>query len=307
MAEKAPATESPAEVPPAVEGRAAPGAGEAAGGAPPESPREMYERDRLALQPTFRVLLEQAELLVIDKPQDVRIDGDHPITVEKYVAAEHPRYSQPGLKLRFIHQLDFATSGILCLGFTKKTTARLAKCFEGRTTEKHYLALVHGWPEKGKAHQLEWAIADDPTDERKFRMCVGTAANPGRAASTVAYVVDHGHYRDQQVAKVLLQPHTGRRHQLRVHCKEWGHPIVGDYTYAQDDPHIPRMMLHAWRLRFPVALEGAPTDDAEGCCFVTEDPFSNIIPTPAVVPGATDPADPPAKKAKVAPAATADS
>lgn len=37
-----------------------------------------------------------------------------------------------------------------CLGFTKKTTARLAKCFEGRTTEKHYLALVHGWPEKGK-------------------------------------------------------------------------------------------------------------------------------------------------------------
>eukprot|EP00668_Euglena_longa_P048226 GGOE01065291.1.p1 GENE.GGOE01065291.1~~GGOE01065291.1.p1 ORF type:complete len:284 (+),score=96.06 GGOE01065291.1:70-921(+) len=268
-----------------------------------EALRHMYERDRLALQPTFRVLLEQDELLVIDKPQDVCIDGDRPITVEKYVAEQHPRYSKPGLKLRFIHQLDFATSGILCLGFTKKATARLAKCFEGRTTEKHYLAIVHGWPERGKPHRLEWAIADDPADERKFRMCVGSAANPGRASTTVAEVVDHGEFRGMQVAKVLLKLLTGRRHQLRVHCKEWGHPIVGDYTYAQDDPNIPRMMLHAWRLRFPMTLEGVPADEAGGCCFETEDPFRDIIATAAVVPSVSDlPVEAPAaKKAKVTP------
>jgi len=247
----------------------------------PDSSRELYERDALALAPVFGVLLAQDDLLVINKPQDVRLDGDHPITVERYVASAHPQYAAPGLKLRFIHQLDYATSGILCLGFTRKATGRLSRCFEDRTTKKYYLAVVYGAPALNQEHRLEWALADDPTDERKFRMCVGTAANPGRASATVATVLAVGHYRGQQVSKVLLQPLTGRRHQLRVHCREWGHPIVGDCTYARDDPHIPRMMLHAWRLRLPLPIPGALPDATGGSWFVTPDPFTEILATDA--------------------------
>ena len=112
--------------------------------------RELYERDRLAENPVWAVLVEHEDFLIINKPQDVRIDGDHPITVQKYVAEQHPRYSVNGKHLRFIHQLDFATSGILCLGFTRRMTGTFAKCFEDRTTEKLYLAIVYGWPEKAK-------------------------------------------------------------------------------------------------------------------------------------------------------------
>ena len=66
-------------------------------------------------------------------------------------------------------------------------------------------------------------------------------------------VLTHGQYKGQTVTKVLLEPITGRRHQLRVHCASIGHCIVGDYTYSggtDTDPY--RMMLHSSTLQIPL-------------------------------------------------------
>ncbi|KAJ9459602.1 Ribosomal large subunit pseudouridine synthase D [Diplonema papillatum] len=126
----------------------------------------------------FDVLYKSGELLLVDKPPDVAIDGDHDWTVEKYVRKEHAELLQgEGRKLRFCHQLDFATSGILCLAFTKAMAARFGHCFQMRTSQKVYLALVHGHPEEDVA-SFTGPVAEDPTDPTGFKMCIGRLAAP---------------------------------------------------------------------------------------------------------------------------------
>ena len=269
----------------------------------------------------FHVVLKTRELLVIDKPPDVRIDGDvDDDTVEKWVAREHPDMvaGGPSNKMRFCHQLDHATSGVLCLAFRKVMAARVSHCFENRTTSKLYLALVHGHPAAPACasgiHTFDAPIADDPSDPAGFKMCrgvlkpaaaAGTAkkrrladadadasvaqaeegvdsgagANgdaaegpPGRHALTHCIVVRTGVLKDcgAPVSLVVLAPSTGRRHQLRIHCLEWGHPIVGDVCYRPSDKQlpIPRMMLHAWQLRLPVSADD--TDGADSKVLARE-------------------------------------
>lgn len=89
-------------------------------------------------------------------------------------------------------------------------------------------------------------------------MCIdGTEGceNPKPCQSELI-VLEHGSYSGDPVTKVLLQPLTGRTHQLRVHCSAVGHPIVGDFTYSHKKDSSPyRMMLHAYYLRIPTGKE----------------------------------------------------
>ena len=234
------------------------------------------------------MIFKSKELLVVDKPPDVRIDGDFAedvVTVERWVKQHHPELvADPAHKIRFCHQLDHATSGVLCLAFRKAMAARVTHCFESRTTTKMYLALVHGIPtQPTKDHIFTFSepIAEDPTDESGFKMCAGKLKTvepntedgvskrrrvdlpSGRHALTHAMVVKSGVLstdpaQSLEVSLVLLAPSTGRRHQLRIHCLEWGHPIVGDVCYHPEDKErsVPRMMLHAWRLWLPISTEG---------------------------------------------------
>lgn len=270
-----------------------------------------------------QVLFRNHELLVINKPFDVAMDGDRPdLTVEKWVHATQQDYLAEPLhsgnlvttgngnrgvaqkSLKFVHQLDYATSGVLCLAFSRDMAARLAHCFQMRYTKKWYLAVVHGHvdatlcthplfaPEvpvgpgaAAGAALIEGAIGDDATDPEGFRMCVDK--EKGRSAKTMVQVLHRGFlagHPDVPVTKVLLQPETGRRHQLRVHLLSIGHPIVGDATYCPllgynsdyqsrregekpntavkatgSDAEVvttaeglppPRMCLHAWRIKF---------------------------------------------------------
>lgn len=86
------------------------------------------------------------------------------------------------------------------------------------------------------------------------------------SAVTDIYVVARGTLGGRPVTKLLMCPCSGRRHQLRLHAKATGHPIVGDVAYCGDTV-APRMMLHAWRLRLPLPREAAPL------CVTTADPF----------------------------------
>uniref|UniRef100_A0A8C0AV10 RNA pseudouridine synthase domain containing 1 n=1 Tax=Buteo japonicus TaxID=224669 RepID=A0A8C0AV10_9AVES len=89
-------------------------------------------------------------------------------------------------------------------------------------------------------------------------MCIGGTEgceNPKPCQSELI-VLEHGSYSGDPVTKVLLQPLTGRTHQLRVHCSAIGHPIVGDFTYSHKKDSSPyRMMLHAYYLRIPTGKE----------------------------------------------------
>ncbi|XP_002186856.5 RNA pseudouridylate synthase domain-containing protein 1 [Taeniopygia guttata] len=164
---------------------------------------------------------------------------------------------EPRVLPRFCHQLDFSTSGALCVALNKAAAGSAYKCFKERLVTKAYLALVRGHVSQSRM-TIRYAIGKNTTEGMTHMMCIeGTEGceNPKPCQSELV-VLEHGSYSGDPVTKVLLQPLTGRTHQLRVHCSAIGHPIVGDFTYSQRQDSNPyRMMLHAYYLRIPTGTE----------------------------------------------------
>ncbi|GBG24642.1 Tubulin monoglycylase TTLL3 [Hondaea fermentalgiana] len=87
------------------------------------------------------ILHQSDDHLVIDKPADFRLDGDFPVTVENFVKKIIPEEAK---RPRWVHQLDFATSGVLCIGLCRRGAGNASKLFQERLTRKYYVALVKG-------------------------------------------------------------------------------------------------------------------------------------------------------------------
>ncbi|XP_034081029.1 RNA pseudouridylate synthase domain-containing protein 1 [Gymnodraco acuticeps] len=205
------------------------------------------------------VLFQSDDFIVVDKHWDIRIDSKmwyEKHTVQAQLRHRFPQLADPSTYygFRFCHQLDFSTSGALCVALNKAAAGRAYRCFKDRTVTKAYLALVRGLVEK-ETQTLEFSIGKNSSEGKTHMMCIeGTEGceNP-KPCQTELTVLEYGLYDGDPVTKVLLQPLTGRTHQLRVHCSAIGHPIIGDFTYsygADDAPY--RMMLHAHFLHIPL-------------------------------------------------------
>jgi 23S rRNA-/tRNA-specific pseudouridylate synthase len=217
---------------------------------------------------SLRVLHQCSNYLVIDKQYDHRIYGNFADTVEKLLAERHQLPAA-----RPCHRLDYATSGCMLWALNRKAAGRAGQCWGQRKVKKLYLALVEGhvagecvltntdprFPEalSSPLTSLDWPVTEDLTDG--FKMRVGRNPEEGRPAHTDVRLLARGAYRGRKASKVLLEPASGRRHQLRVHMLAWGHPIIGDATYTSDYSS-PRMMLHAWSLKFYET--GSPNSNA---------------------------------------------
>nr|CCA21551.1 RNA pseudouridylate synthaselike protein putative [Albugo laibachii Nc14] len=395
----------------------------------------------------LNVIRKTSGLIVLNKGFDQRLDGNFDATIEKALHRDYPDIA----KFRWIHQLDFATSGVLCVGTTKEATSLGCRLFRERKVEKEYLAIVSGhlpfspleyqaaetniagskpvvqtcvmsklksliqdmekqevfyrrletegnpnssskkdvnlpkgprpgptWLHMAQAkikrdqresgHQLtgkeeailfmRWKVmsksekepflcqantdharfikelqrykelrqerislerryeqsgTDDAIEDEdslemdvvgkermayvlnfpihepspnSFEMEIVTnttdgSEKRGKDAVTIAYVLGHGYLDTQPVTKVLLRPLSGRRHQLRLHLKHIGFPILGDATYGSANPLFrppSRMMLHAWKLWFNTS-ETPIAQDYGDLNFETPDPFQCIVHT----------------------------
>lgn len=180
----------------------------------------------------------------------------------------------------FAHRLDYATSGLLCIPLNKRRCAEISSLFEQRKIAKYYLAIVRGHIAGPSEISIDIPVGEDiryKTGNNK--MCTSHdwehCLSPKRC-ETKLIVLERGFYETEFATKVLLMPVTGRRHQLRVHCSEIGHPIVGDYTYSSHTADCgedavnapPRMMLHAYRMRIPATASHNKSIDV-----TAEDPF----------------------------------
>ncbi|XP_029364780.1 RNA pseudouridylate synthase domain-containing protein 1 [Echeneis naucrates] len=222
---------------------------------------------------SLHVLYQSNDYIVVDKHWDIRIDSKmwyEKHTVQAQLRHHFPQLADPSTYygFRFCHQLDFSTSGALCVALNKAAAGQAYRCFKDRTVTKAYLALIRGWVEE-QIQTLDFSIGKNSTEGKTHMMCIeGTEGceNP-KPCQTELTVLQYGLYDGDPVTKVLLQPLTGRTHQLRVHCSAIGHPIVGDFTYSSGTDNAPyRMMLHAHFLHIP--LEPEPLLVSAGDPFV---------------------------------------
>jgi len=140
---------------------------------------------------------------------------------------------RPGI----VHRLDKETSGIIIAAYDDESHAFLAEQFKARKVRKNYIAIVHGTPKEIKG-RIETYITRDPKDRKRFAV----AAN-GKSALTFYKVIKSW----ETHSLVLLRPRTGRTHQLRVHLRHIGCPILGDPVYGITDKMFPNvsLMLHS--------------------------------------------------------------
>jgi 23S rRNA pseudouridine1911/1915/1917 synthase len=159
--------------------------------------------------------------------------------------------ARPGI----VHRLDKETSGILLVAKTDAAHRVLADQFSSRTLQKDYVALVSGAP-KTAGGTIERAISRHPV--HRHRMTVGEGGRPSRTDWTRVEIFG------KVAALIRCRIHTGRTHQIRVHMKSIGHPLLGDATYGwKADPSLPkppRVMLHAERIAFTHPITGKPLD-----------------------------------------------
>lgn len=191
-------------------------------------------------QEEIRILYRDDDLLLVRKPTLLlSIPGRHPLNKDCLISRLQLRY--PGASI--VHRLDLDTSGIMVIPLNKPTHAHIGRQFEQRQVEKTYHAIVFGSVPRDRG-EIDLPIATDWANRPRQKIC----RQRGRSALTRYEVLDRAADR----TRVLLKPVTGRSHQLRIHMRELGHPILGCDMYAHPEAlaMAPRLMLHASTLAF---------------------------------------------------------
>ncbi len=186
------------------------------------------------------ILYEDDDLLLVRKPHLLlSIPGRHPLNKDCLITRLQQRHPTASI----VHRLDLDTSGIMVIPLKKSAHAHISRQFQERQVQKTYHAIVFGVMAQNEG-EVDLPITCDW--ERRPRQMICHVR--GRNALTRFEVLERGTDR----TRVILKPVTGRSHQLRIHMRELGHPILGCDMYAHATAlcMAPRLMLHATTLEF---------------------------------------------------------
>lgn len=206
------------------------------------------ERDAVEIR--RQVVYRDAEVIALNKPPGFAVQGgsgierhvDGMLDALRYGVAERPR---------LVHRLDKDTSGLLLVARTAQAARRLAESFRDRQTEKLYWAVVVGVPPRSEG-TIDLPLAKRPG--ARDRETVQVDHERGQKALTRFRVLDRA---GKRAALLALWPHTGRTHQLRVHCAAIGCPVLGDRKYGGEEALLSAVAdarclhLHARRIALP--------------------------------------------------------
>ncbi len=210
------------------------------------------------------ILFEDAACIVINKPAGISVHPAAGIPRAAPTILHGAAFLLQERRLPFsqsavlAHRLDKDTTGCLLLAKNADVHAELQKQFADRTIDKRYLALVAGVPSPAAA-MIDAPIGRHSGDRKK--MAVLHAVQNRREAQTTYHTLHVA--ADHDAALLECELHTGRTHQLRVHLKSIGYPILGDNTYFSHGSEdisrkysIGNLMLHAWSLEFTSPADG---------------------------------------------------
>jgi 23S rRNA pseudouridine1911/1915/1917 synthase len=203
------------------------------------------------------ILFEDDYLIAVNKPVNMVIHPAPGHSKNTFVNALlfHCRNlpSIDPIRPGIVHRLDKDTSGILIAAKTTQAHANLVEQFSNRRVQKNYLAICVGTPKEGL---IDAPIKRHPIRRKEMTVCF----EQGKEAKSICKVLK----KDPHLSLVDIQLLTGRTHQIRVHLKHIGAPILGDSVYGSLSANkrfkANRQLLHAYQLKFIHPLKNCPLD-----------------------------------------------
>ena len=210
----------------------------------------MVQKELIPQTIPLDIVYEDTNLLVINKAAGMVVHpapGHQDDTLVNALLAYYPELqnNEEDMRPGIVHRLDRDTSGLIIVAKNLHTQAALVDLMKQHKVEKRYIALVEGIVSLDKG-SIDAPIGRNPRHRQQMTITVVE----GREARTHFKVLE----RFARHTLLLLQLETGRTHQIRVHLKAIGHPVLGDEVYGsghiQQDRKLQRQFLHAYQLRF---------------------------------------------------------
>lgn len=197
------------------------------------------------------IVYEDDDLLAVNKPPYIVV---HPTkshqggTVANGVAYY---FKRQGIKrkVRFVNRLDMNTSGIVIIAKHPYAHNNLANQMKSGTVDKYYYAIVEGYVKEEVGTVNEPILRLNPQD-------IIRVVHPSGKECITHYTVEK---RFDNMTLLKLRLETGRTHQIRVHMKHIGHPVLGDTLYGSESRLIGRQALHCYEMKFMQPLTGKAT------------------------------------------------
>jgi 23S rRNA pseudouridine1911/1915/1917 synthase len=199
-----------------------------------------------------RLVFEDEQVIVVEKPAGLltmATDTEKSKTVYAVLRAYLNEKKHPE-KLFIVHRLDREASGLLVFAKTPEAQKRLQDQFKDHSAGRRYIVVV-----EGRVKRDDFTIRSYLAENAAYRVYSTPNKKVGRLAVTHARVLK----RNPKTTLLEVRLETGRKHQIRVHLAEWGHPIVGDKNYGTGFNPIRRLALHAAQLEFKHPATGKVT------------------------------------------------
>lgn len=196
--------------------------------------RPRYELEIIAEDIPLDIVYEDAHLLVVNKPAGLVVHPGHGnyhgtlVNALAYHFKDNPDYDVNDPRMGLVHRIDKDTSGLLVVAKTPNAKTSLGKQFFDKTTKREYVAVVWGVPSP-EIGRIEGHIGRSLKD--RLQMAVFPTGDYGKHAVTHYEVLESLGY----VSVVKCRLETGRTHQIRVHMKHIGHPLLADARYGGDE------------------------------------------------------------------------
>lgn len=221
------------------------------------------------------IIAENKDYLIVDKPAGLLVHATaalEPVTLSSWLTQKYPEIKNldwiDKTRIGIVHRLDKDTSGLIVLAKNPETLEKLQALFKSRQVKKTYQALVVGQtPDEGKINMA--IVRDSQKDMMKvqpitFSFTKGTV----REARTNYKTIKRLLYKKQALSLVEVYPETGRMHQIRVHMKHEGFPLIGDQMYfnkpskrLSKELNIDRQFLHAVKLEIDGEIYSSELSD----------------------------------------------
>lgn len=188
------------------------------------------------------ILYEDENVLIINKPAYCHIHSDGNQNTENTLANMVASYyvrKKLDMPVRYIHRLDYETTGIIIFAKDPLTMSALCHELENHSLRRDYLAFVEGIIKDD-------ITIDKPIGRNRHNSQKYLVSKTGKRAITFCHPI--GQYKNKSLVRLTLQ--TGRTHQIRVHMTSLGHPLLGDTLYGGNTKYIKRVALHSYYVSF---------------------------------------------------------